>query len=107
MRARYHEKKLRLRLYTAASAITWAVIGAVIVLAPVIMWMEHGASEAFDALLLAALVCLIPGALGTMLTDKAITFYGQVSEMEEQRAEDAQREADRILREYERRRADQ
>lgn len=105
MRASYREKKLRLRLYTAASALSWAVIGAVVVLAPLVMWMEHGASDAFGALLVAALGCLLPGALGTWLTDQALTLYGQVSEMEEQRAKDAQREADRILREYGRQRA--
>lgn len=107
MRASYRERKLRLHLYTAASVITWAVIGAVVVLAPIDVGMKNGASEAFGALLLAALVCLIPGALGTVITDKALTLYGQVSEMEEQRAKDAQYEADRIIREYERRRADQ
>lgn len=72
-------------------------------LAPISVGMEYGAPDAFGALLLAALACLLPGALGTVLTDKALTLYGQVSEMEEQRAQDAQHEADRILREYERR----
>lgn len=107
MRASYREKKLRLRLFTAASVITWAVIGAVVVIAPIAVGIEYGAPDAFGALLMAALACLLPGALGTVLTDKALTLYGQVSEMEEQRAKDAQHEADRILREYERRRAGQ
>lgn len=100
MSNKYHENRVRLRIYRLGAIIGWSAIAGALIGLPIAVGVTYSLGAAIATLIGTLLVLCIPGFFLVVLTDKCLTLWGSVKAKEMEEAEKKQREAERIIKEY-------
>lgn len=102
MNRRFHEDKLRMQVYRFATVLGWIAVAAVLIILPTSVWINDGIGDATGVFLVLLMFAIIPIVGLCHLTGETIELWGDVKAMEEHREAERIREAERVIRDYER-----
>lgn len=102
MNRRFHEDKLRMQVYRFATVLGWIAVAAVLIILPVSVWISDGIGVAVGVFFVFLMFAIIPICGLCYITSETIELWGDVKAMEESREAERIREAERVIRDYER-----